>query len=398
MICNPKLIPRFNVDYKTSDFFSAISNLGTKPDISPIRELFSDVNISFTNSGRTSLFVILKALNLPEKAKIGVPLYSCPSVFEAIVVAGCTPVFIDIDISNYTLSPEDLQRKINKIDALVVIHTFGRPAEMDKILEIVGNKPLIEDCAHALLSKYKQKMVGTNATSAFFTFRTGKYISAGKGGMIITKDPDLAVRIDNQIESLHQPSIVDEIMHSTITYARSILYKRPWFGLISLPLGEKIENKFDLMNKHTFKIAQIQKTDLYVLTRKIKGFEKNVEEQRKNSLYLIQHLIDLDLKLPIELPNTYCNYYLFPIQLENRDQRDKISASFRKKGIDTTKLFSKTPYIATQKYGYKGDCQNTENLAERILTIPNFYVLNNKELDQIINNLKFNLQEGKSLV
>jgi dTDP-4-amino-4,6-dideoxygalactose transaminase len=353
--------------------------------------MFSDVNINFTNSGRTSLFVILKALNLPEKAKIGVPLYSCPSVFDAIIRAGYTPVFIDVDINNYTLSPEDLQKKIDQIDTLVVIHTFGRPADMDKILEIAGDKPLIEDCAHALLSKYRGELVGTTSKASFFTFRTGKYISAGEGGMIVTKDPNLGSRIEREIEILPRPSIIDEIKHSMITYAKSALYQRPWFGLIALPLGEKMESRFDIMNKHTFKMAQIRKTDLYIAIRKMRSFEEKVEKQRKNSQYLINHLNDLNLKLPIELPNTYCNFFLFPVKFETESQRDKIGEILRKKGIDTTKLFSKTPYIATHKYGYKGDCQNAESIAERILTIPNFYVLRMKELNKIISILKANL-------
>jgi dTDP-4-amino-4,6-dideoxygalactose transaminase len=363
-----------------------------------MRKIFSDANISFTNSGRTSLFIILKALNLPEKAQIGVPLYSCPSVFDAIIHAGYTPVFIDIDINNYTLSPEDLQKKIDQIDALVVIHTFGRPADMDKILEIASDKPLIEDCAHALLSKCKGELVGTASTASFFTFRTGKYISAGEGGMIVTKDPNLGSRIEREIEVLPCPSIADEIKHCIITYAKSALYQRPWFGLIALPLGEKVENRFDIMNKRTFKLTQIRKTDLYITTKKMRCFEEKVNRQRKNSQYLINHLNDLNLKLPLELPTTYCNYFLFPVQFKTESQRDKIGVNLRKKGIDTTKLFSKTPDIATHHYGYKGNCQNAESIAERILTIPNFYVLRMKELNKIISVLKENLEEEGSFV
>lgn len=388
MICNPKLIPRFNIDYKTSDFLSSICNLRTKPDMSPIKELFSDVDISFTNSGRTSLFVIIKALNLPEKAKIGVPLYSCPSVFEAIFLAGCIPIFIDIDPENYTLSPEDLEKKIDLLEAVIVIHTFGRPADLDRIQRIAGNKPIIEDCAHALLSEYKGKRVGTVGTVGFFTFRTGKYISAGEGGMITTKDSKLARRIQKEIEKLPTPSVKNEIRHSVITYVRSTLYHRPWFGLVSLPLGSKIDGKVDLMNKHSFKTMQIRNVDLYMISRKMQNFKKKMEKQRENSRYLISCLKNSNIKLPIERNENFCNYYLLPIQLENDAVRDNLSNFLLKNGFDTSKLFSKTPEIAKLSYGYKGDCINTEEISGRILTIPNYYTLQSKEMNRIIETVK----------
>ncbi len=388
MICNPKLIPRFNIDYKASDFFSAISNLRTKPDTSPIREIFSDVDISFTNSGRASLFVILKALNLPEKAKVGVPLYSCPSVFEAIVLAGCTPVFIDIDPENYTISPEDLAQKIDELKAIIVIHTFGRPADIEEIQKIAGNKPIIEDCAHALLSEYKGKLVGTIGTVGFFTFRTGKYISAGEGGMITTKDPKLKNRIKQQIEKLPTPSVNNEIKHSVITYIRSTLYHRPWFGLISLPLGSKIDGKVDLMNKYSFKVTQIRNVDLYVITRKIQNFKEKVEKQRENSQYLSRELSGSNFNLPIESNDTYCNYYMFPVQFQKEIYRDSAHKALLNNGIDTAKIFSKTPLIAKLYYNYIGDCPSTEKIAERTLIMPNYYTLTKKELIKIINVLR----------
>ncbi|KAF5038665.1 UDP-4-amino-4-deoxy-L-arabinose--oxoglutarate aminotransferase [anaerobic digester metagenome] len=388
MICNPKLIPRFNIDYKTSDFLLSISSLRTKPDISPIRELFSDVNISFTNSGRTSLFVILNALNLPEKAKIGVPLYSCPSVFEAIVHAGCIPIFIDIDPDNYTLSPEDLAKKIDELEAIIVIHTFGRPADLERIQKIVRNKPIIEDCAHALLSKYEGRLVGTIGTAGFFTFRTGKYISAGEGGMIVTKDPKLANKIKKEIEKLPTPSAYNEIKHSLITLIRSTLYHRPWFGLLSLPLGSKIDGKVDLMNKYSFNTMQIRNVDLHVISRKMRDFKEKVEKQRENSRYLTSCLSSSNIKLPIEKNENFYNYYLFPVQLENSVVRDNLSNFLLKNGFDTSKLFSKTPEIAKLSYGYKGDCINTEKISGRILTIPNYYTLQSKEMNRITETVK----------
>lgn len=380
---NPMLIPRFNIDYGMEDFIRSLTNLKTEADTKELTKLFCSSSIEFTNSGRTSLYVILKALNLPAGSSVGVPLYCCPSVFDAIIQAGHKPLFLEISPDNYTLSPEHLEGKIDEIKAVIAIHTFGRPADLDKIQKIAGEKPVIEDCAHALLSRYKGKLAGTIATAGFFSFRTGKYISAGEGGMVTTKDSELAENIKKEIEKLPEPSDTDEIKHTIKTCARSTLYHRPWFGLVSLPLGSRIEDKVDLMNKYSFKTAKIRNTDLRVVTKKLQNFQKNVEQQRKNSQYLIENLKATDLKLPLETKNTYCNYYLFPVQVNKESERDRICESLRTKGIDTTKLFSKTPEIARLNYGYKGNCPDTEKIANRILTIPNHYTLTENELKKV---------------
>lgn len=379
---DPMLIPRFNIDYGMEDFVHSLTNLKSKADTKEIAKLFCDSSIGFTNSGRTSLYVILKALDLPAGSNVGVPLYCCSSVFDAIIQAGHKPIFLDIDPDNYTVSPEDIEKKIEEIEAVIAIHTFGRVADLDKIQKVAGEKPVIEDCAHALLSRYKGKLAGTIATAGFFSFRTGKYISAGEGGMVTTKDPELAENIKKEIEKLPEPSGTDEIKHTIKTCARSTLYHRPWFGLISLPLGSRIEDKVDLMNKYSFKATKIRNVDLQVVIKELYSFQERVEQQRKNSQCLIEKLKVTDLKLPLETKGTYCNYYLFPLQV-NESKRDKICESLRTKGIDTTKLFSKTPEIARLNYGYKGNCPYTEKIANRILTIPNHYTLTEKELKKV---------------
>jgi len=382
------LIPRFNIDYYLSDFISSLVHLREPPCLDLFNELFDSEHVYFTNSGRTSLYVILKALNLPPGSNVGIPLYTCTSDFDAIVHAGHNPVFIDIDPDNYTIDTQDLSEKISNLDAIIVVHALGRPADLEKIQKIAGNRPVIEDCAHSLLSRYKGDLTGTIATAGFFSFRTGKYISAGEGGMIVTKSSELASNIDKEIENLSSFSMFDEIKHAVITFMRSALYHRPWFGLVSLPLGKRVENKVDVMNKYSFNKAKIRTTDLHVIARKMRDFQQKVSINRNNSNYLIEQLRDLDIKLTVEVPDTYCNYFLFPMQFGNEIEREHASEALRKEGVDTAKLFSRTPELAKMNYGYNGDCPNTEHVADRVLVVPNYYTLNGVELDRIARVIK----------
>jgi len=387
MMPKPSLIPRFNLDYNFKDFcYGMMSILRDDFDSKPLEEIFGERTFLFTSYGRSSLYVILKALNLPRGSKVGVPLYSCTVVFDAIVNAGLVPCFVDIDLNNYTMDPGDLEEKIEDLSAVVVIHTFGRPADMDKINKIANGIPVIEDCAHSLMSRYKGKITGTLGYASFFSL--AKYISAGGGGMIILNDNNMVKEIESKTRSLERPSILKEIKHCFVVYTRSLLYHKPWFGLFALPIGLAIEDKVDLMDKRSFEISAINRSDLSVFIKKISSFGMKVEVQRKNSFLLMEELRDTPLILPYERKDTYCNYYLFPIRFENVKERDSVSDFLRRRGVDTSKLYSETPLKARRYYGYEGDCPNTEKLADTILVIPNYYTLKEKELVKIAESVK----------
>ena len=383
----PHLIPRFNLDYNFSNFCYGIKSIFVKDifDLKPLESIFGKKTFLFTNYGRSSLYAILKSLNLPKGSKVGVPLYSCTVVFDAIVNAGLIPYFIEID-DNYTMDIEDLKEKIEDLEVIVVIHTFGRPADMDKIKNISGGKPVIEDCAHSLLSEYKDKKTGTIGDVSFFSLT--KYISAGGGGMIIVNNDNLADGIKKEIESLKKPSNLKDAKNSFIVYMRSFFYHKPWFGLFALPMGLSIEDKVDLMTKRSFEVTSISKSNLKIMLKKLKMLKTIVEIQRKNSFFLIEELNDSPVILPYEQNNIYCNYYLFPIQFKSKEERDTISDFLRDKNIDTSKLYHLTPLKAKQYYGYKGDCENAERCADTILVIPNYYTLSQNELSKIAQSVK----------
>ena len=384
----PSLIPRFNPDYSFGDFYYGIKSIFSNNylDLKPLEAIFGKRTFLFTNYGRSSLYVILKSLNLPKGSKIGVPLYSCTVVFDAIVNAGFVPCFIDIDLDNFTMDTQDLADTIDDLSAVVVIHTFGRPADMNKIREIAGDKPVIEDCAHSLLSEYKGKRTGTIGDASFFSL--AKYISAGEGGMIIMNNKEFEENIQRERALLNTPSRLTEVKHSLFVYVYSFLYHKPWFGLFAFCIGSHIENSIDIAGKRTFSATKIGKSDLGVFLRKLETFREKVEMQRKNSQVLLDELEDTGLILPYEQKDTWCNYFLFPILFDDKEKRDNACKHLRNMGIDTAKLYSMTPSVAKQFYGYKGDCSNTEEFADRILTIPNYYTLFDKELLKIVRAVK----------
>jgi len=384
---NPFLIPRFNIDYSFKDFLSGLGAIALHKDVNLdiIRSELSDSNIYFANYSRTGISLILQSLDLPKGSKVGVPLYSCTVVFDAIINAGFVPKFIDID-DNYTMDPVDLKTKIQDIAALIVIHTFGRPADMDEIKKIASDIPIIEDCAHSLFSEYKDNVTGN--LGDFSCFSLPKYLSAGGGGMIFVNKKLHPGELSTFLDSIDSPSFVDELTHLLVMYARAFFYHRPWFGLFALPIGLSVEGKVDLMDKKSFTIKKINKSDQFLAVKKFKKFRKKVETQRNNSMFLLDELKNTAFSLPIEKENTYCNYYLFPILAPKDEERDEICVYLRSKGVDTSTLFSQTPEIAKIKYGYEGDCPFTEHVAKRVFTVPNHYTLSKKDLLKVSGSLK----------
>lgn len=379
-----RLIPRYNWDYGVRDLFrGAIALSKGKQNSSEIfKTLFGSEPI-FTNAGRTSLYAILKALELPKGTQVGVPLYCCPVVFDAIRQAGLIPKFIDISLENYCLSPADLEKKIRSIKALVPVHMFGNPADMESILSICGEIAVIEDCAQSLYSKYKGYYTGTLSGCAFFSFRSGKYISAGEGSAILMKN---ALRIKSAktiIEQFEQKKFYHEILNILATYLKSSFYKRPWYGTIGYPLGKRIDRKMNLTAKSGFEPGPIGKSNLALIEHRMKGFIQKVYRQRSNAKYLLNNIHNKKVVLPREQTQNWNNYSQFAIRLESETKRDMMAAYLFEHGVDSAKYGDEILGLAKKEYGYRGDCPNSAYASKTVLVIPNHYTLSINELKHV---------------
>jgi len=147
-------------------------------------------------NGTDGLEIVLESLNLPSKSEIIVPANSFISTAEAVTRAGHKVVFCDCDQNNYTISINSLKAKINKnTKAIMVVHLYGHPSDMDKILDIAKKHDLkvIEDCAQAHGAEYKGKRVGAIGDAGVFSFYPGKNLGAyGDGGAIVTNNDQIA--------------------------------------------------------------------------------------------------------------------------------------------------------------------------------------------------------------
>ena len=175
LICNSKFIGGKEVKIFENNFSKFV---GAKYCIS-------------VGNGTDALEIALNSLNLRKKTEIIVPNNTWISTAEAVVNNGFKVVFCDVNLDDYSICLEDLEKKINyKTSAIMVVHLYGNPSNIRGIKKLVKKTKIkiIEDCAQAHGTKYKNKHVGTFGDVATFSFFPGKNLGAfGDGGAIVTK-------------------------------------------------------------------------------------------------------------------------------------------------------------------------------------------------------------------
>jgi dTDP-4-amino-4,6-dideoxygalactose transaminase len=147
-------------------------------------------------NGTDALEIAIESLGLPVGSEVIVPANSFIASSEAVTRSGCRVVFCDCDPENYTIALDDLKTRITPTtSAVIAVHLYGHPCDMDGILEIAkgNNLKVIEDCAQAHGAEYKGKRIGALGDIGTFSFYPGKNLGAyGDGGAIVTNDELLA--------------------------------------------------------------------------------------------------------------------------------------------------------------------------------------------------------------
>jgi perosamine synthetase len=150
------------------------------------------------SNGTTALHLALTALGIGPGDEVIVPDLTFAASANVVIHCGAKPVLADVTRETWTLDPADFERKITpRTRAVMPVHLYGHPCDMDPILEIARRHRLfvVEDCAEALGAKYKGRLVGTIGDAGCFSFFANKVITTGEGGMVFTRDAALHRRM-----------------------------------------------------------------------------------------------------------------------------------------------------------------------------------------------------------
>ena len=304
-------------------------------------------------------------------------------MLKAIEHADCQPQFIDVESDTFCISAQDLTNKIDQVDAVIAVHMFGNMSDMQALRAITKDKPIIEDCAQALDSRIGDSIAGSFGDIAFFSFRSGKYLSAGEGGAVFSVNEEFRDSIGKSIKSLQDASKLNDIVHTFKTYIRSKLRSKPLYGLVGYQLWALYNKSINPSTNASIIINNIYKSDHAIAARRIKSIDDAITKQRDNALFYAQNLKLEQGMTCTEKPGVFYNRYIYPIIFPSQKQRDLMAKYMYIHGIGAIKPYHDIAAIATKYHGYRGDCPVSEKIAERVLAIPSHYHLREKERQYI---------------
>ena len=325
------------------------------------------------NSGTSGLHLCVKALGIKDGDFVLTTPFSFISSANCVLFERAQPVFVDIDERTLNIDVNKLEDKIKELKAhdsglkaLLPVHIFGRPCEMDEIMELANKNGLavIEDACEVLGAEYLSgqkkiwRKVGTFGNCGVFAFYPNKQITTGEGGMIVTNDVDVYMTC----RSLRNQGRTEGdrwLQHERLGYNYRI-------SDINCALG----------------IAQLERFDEIFTQR------KKVAELYNERLREIDGII-----IPQIEANKKISWFVYVIRLTNeytRENRDFILKKLKVRGIACSNYFSPIHLQPFYKdmFGYEmGDFPVTERISERTVALPFYNKLTEEQVDFICENL-----------
>ena len=173
--------------------------------------------------GRVAMYAILRALGIGRGDEVIVPAFTCVAVPNAVLYAGATPVYVDIDEATYTADPAAVAAAMSPRTRVVLAqNTFGLSADLDALGGIARAHGafVVDDCTHGLGGTYKGLPNGAAAHAAFYSTQWSKPISTGLGGIAVTTDPGLARELAAIERAAPAPSVRDRALLAAMLLAR----------------------------------------------------------------------------------------------------------------------------------------------------------------------------------
>ncbi len=303
-------------------------------------------------NGTVALHLALVALGIGPDDEVIVPTLTYIASVNSIVYTGAKPVFVDSLACSWQMDPNDVRQKItSKTKAIMCVHLYGQACDMDALKQIAKehNLYLVEDCAEAIGSRYKNQHVGTFGDVATFSFFGNKTITTGEGGMVVTNDEtiyDRLVHYKGQGLAKHR-----EYWHDVIGYNYRMTNICAAIGL-----------------------AQIER------------IEPVLKRKKEIAFLYKEKLKHLPLTFHEEQSDTHHSYWMISFLVNDITKRDDLREHLVQKGIETRPLF----YPAHTMPMYAQKFQKfpiAENLGWRGINLPSHPDLTNEDIEYITQSI-----------
>lgn len=378
------MIPRFDYSFSAGAAWKSLKQVQSPGRFNAryFDTLFPKANVFSISSARVGIKYALQAFQLKDHARIGVQPFTCSSVLSAIASLGYTPVFIDIDRS-LTLDCADLAHKIDSLDALLVTHMFGNPADVRQLRQLVGRLPVIEDCAHAFLTSYDGQSLGSFFDIAVFSFGYGKFPALGDGGVLVVNTATYSPFLSRALGRLPSPTALKEALFIITKYVYATLYSRVGYSLLYSLLRKKLTTRGLQVSQYPEKERSPYAAVHHLFDAVRPALPALALRQRRNARQLIdQNRDSFDFIDPRSEDGG-----IFTVVLITSD-RDALYDFLIERGIGAGKHFQHALAWATA-FGYSpGDCPSFEHLQDKLITIPCHAALTDQDVEKINSALR----------
>jgi len=297
------------------------------------------------NSGTSALHLALLTAGIGPGDEVITVSNTFIATVEAICYTGAVPVFADIDPATANIDAAKIESVITKrTRAVIPVHLYGRPADLDSITEIAARHRLvvIEDACQAHGARYRGKRVGGFGHAAAFSFYPGKNLGAyGEGGALTTNDAEIA-----------------KLTRSLRSHGETTRYFHGYIG-------------------YNYRMDGFQGA---VLNVKLKHLDKWTAKRRSCADHYRQLLAKANMRLPEDHPQADCVYHLFVAYVEDRD---RVRSELENRGVQTAVHYPKPVHLqdAFKHFGYKaGSLPHTERACEEVLSMPLFPEMTNEQV------------------
>jgi dTDP-4-amino-4,6-dideoxygalactose transaminase len=403
-------IPFFSIDFRKEECWSLTK--GLVPGCSSnsynalsdlISDDFKDFEVILFPSARMAFFLTLQEL-FEEGDEIIFPVLGFPLYVKIALQLGLKPKLVDVEARHLTMDPSELKQAISqKTKGIVVTHLFGHPAKMDEIKAIATEHdvPIIEDCAQSYDSSYKGSSTGTFGHVGIFSCSLMKVPTTLGGGIMITKDKDLADKIREQLKSPDYSNKFIDKLTFLIKGIVSILNSYPFlYNLCSHTILGIMKNKNPaLLRKILYSGMGVAGNDFNVWERpKLADYQVEIgltqfSRTREMTTIRREHSATIDsamegiegIRVLTESTDAFWNYQYHVLYIDGT--MEEVYHKMFDKGIH---LMQEDVWDCTQFNFFKTDQEFPigSKVNKGLIRIPNNSLLNKKEVSEIAKELK----------
>lgn len=309
-----------------------------------------------------ALHLALLSLGIKNGDEVIVSDFTFPATGHVVLYCGARPVFVDVLPDTYNIDPSKVEDLFSpRTKALIPVHAFGQPAQMDEIMRIARENDLlvVEDAACSLGATFQGRQTGSLGDLGCYSFHARKGISTGEGGMVVGSD-------DLLLEKARYLSV----------FGMKTAWEREKAGEYSVPEFHDVGYNYKLSDVlAALGVIQMRRLDEIIKTKRALAHHYT---ERLGSI--------MQLRLPVEAKGTMHIYQSYVVVLDEAINRNRLIMEMKRRGVQT-QIGTYSCHVQPV-YASKQKCPVSKGLMDHSLALPFYYSMGDKEVDAVVDALK----------